>query len=96
LLANSNEQMAVLSDEGGLALNNLIGRYTKGQITDDILLCKAKSVNSTTVDRVSRPPIVLHLPCISLLLLVQPDLLWMAFSNERLSDWRVPGQVPLC
>jgi hypothetical protein len=84
LLANSNEQIAVLSDEGGLALYNLIGRYTKGQITDDILLCKAKTVNSTAVDRVSRAPIILTFPCVSLLLLVQPDLLWMAFSNERL------------
>ena len=84
LLANSNEQIAVLSDEGGLALYNMLGRYTKGIVTDDILLCKAKSVNGTTVDRLSRPPIVLRKPCVSLLLLVQPDLLRMAFGNERL------------
>jgi hypothetical protein len=84
LLANSNEQIAVLSDEGGLALYNMLGRYTKGLVTDDILLCKAKSVNGTTVDRLSRPPIILRQPCVALLLLVQPDLLRMAFSNERL------------
>jgi hypothetical protein len=84
LLANSHEQIAVLSDEGGLALYNMLGRYTKGVVTDDILLCKAKSVNATTVDRLSRPPILLRHPCVALLLLVQPDLLRMAFSNERL------------
>jgi hypothetical protein len=84
LLANSHEQIAVLSDEGGLALYNMLGRYTKGVVTDDILLCKAKSVNATTVDRLSRPPILLRRPCVALLLLVQPDLLRMAFSNERL------------
>lgn len=84
LLASSNEQMAVLSDEGGLALYNMLGRYTKGEITDDILLCKAKTVNSHAVDRVSRTPIVLSQPCVSLLLLVQPDLLYKAFSNQRL------------
>jgi hypothetical protein len=33
---------------------------------------------------VSRPPIVLHHPCVTMLLLVQPDLLQKAFSNERL------------
>ena len=84
LLANNGEQMAVLTDEGGLPLHNLLGRYTKGEITDDVLLCKAKTVNSTTVDRVSRPPIVLRHPCVTMLLLVQPDLLQKAFSNERL------------
>ena len=84
LLANNGEQMAVLTDEGGLPLHNMLGRYTKGEITDDVLLCKAKTVNSTTVDRVSRPPIVLHRPCVTMLLLVQPDLLQKAFSNERL------------
>jgi hypothetical protein len=84
LLANNSEQMAVLTDEGGLPLHNLLGRYTKGDITDDILLCKAKTGNSTSVDRVSRGPIILNHPCVTLLLLVQPDLLQKAFSNERL------------
>lgn len=84
LLTNSDEQTAVLSDEGGLALHNMLGRYTKGVVTDDILLCKAKSVNGTTVDRIGRAPIILRQPCVTLLLLVQPDLLRMAFSHERL------------
>jgi hypothetical protein len=84
LLANNGEQIAVLTDEGGLVLYNLLGRYTKGEITDDVLLCKAKTVNSTAIDRVSRPPIVLYHPCVTMLLLVQPDLLQKAFGNERL------------
>jgi replicative DNA helicase len=84
LLASSKEQIAVLTDEGGLPLYNMLGRYTKGDVTDDILLCKAKTVNSHSVDRVGRAPIVLSQPCISLLLLVQPDLLRKAFGNERL------------
>jgi hypothetical protein len=84
LLANSGEQMAVLCDEGGLVLYNMLGRYTKGDVTDDILLCKCKTVNSHAVDRVGRPPIILNQPCVSLLLLVQPDILRKALSNERL------------
>jgi hypothetical protein len=84
LLANNSEQTAVLTDEGGLALYNMLGRYTKGNITDDILLCKAKTGNGHTVDRICREPIVLHHPCVTLLLLVQPDLLYKAFDNERL------------
>ena len=84
LLAGSGEQMAVLSDEGGLTIYNMLGRYLKGDCTDDILLCKAKTVNAHAIDRVGRAPIVLSHPCVSLLLLVQPDLLQKAFSNERL------------
>jgi hypothetical protein len=84
LLASSKEQIAVLTDEGGLPLYNMLGRYTKGDVTDDILLCKAKTVNSHSVDRVGRTPIILSQPCVSLLLLVQPDLLRKAFGNERL------------
>jgi hypothetical protein len=84
LLAASGEQMAVLSDEGGMTLYNLLGRYTKGDVTDDALLCKCKTVNSHTVDRISRPPVLLEQPCVSLLLLVQPDLIRKAFGNERL------------
>src|SRR5262249_8372843 len=54
LLASSKEQISVLTDEGGLPLYNMLGRYTKGDVTDDILLCKAKTVNSHAVDRVGR------------------------------------------
>jgi hypothetical protein len=84
LLAGNNEQMAVLSDEGGTVLYNLLGRYTKGDVTDDVLLCKAKTCNGTTVDRVGRAPIVLKHPCVAMLLLTQADLLYKAFNNERL------------
>lgn len=84
LLANNGEQMAVLTDEGGLPLHNMLGRYTKGEITDDVFLCKAKTGNSTTVDRVGRSSIVLHHPLVTMLLLAQPDLVQKAFSNERL------------
>jgi hypothetical protein len=45
---------------------------------------EAKSVNGTTVDRLNREVIILQHPCVALLLLVQPDLLRIAFSNERL------------
>jgi hypothetical protein len=84
LLSRNKEQMAVLSDEGGLVIYNIIGRYTKGDITDDILLCTTKSVMGIAVDRVGRPPIILKQPCVAMLLLVQPDILERAFSNERL------------
>jgi hypothetical protein len=93
LLASSGEQMAVLSDEGGIALYNMMGRYTKGDTTDDIFLSMCKTVTSHIVDRATRPPILLKSPCVTLLLMVQPDLLNKAFADERL---RVGGFLARC
>jgi uncharacterized protein DUF3987 len=84
LLADNNEQISVLTDEGGLPLYNLLGRYTKGDMTDDILLCKAKTGNGHMVDRIGRDPVMLDNPLISLLLIAQPDIFKKAFRNERL------------
>ena len=83
-LKNNDERVAVLSDEGGIALYNLLGRYNDGNVTDDMLLCKCFSVNSHAVDRIGRGRINLKNPCITLLLIVQPDILEMAYSNTRL------------
>jgi len=93
ILASSGEQMAVLSDEGGIALYNMMGRYTKGDTTDDIFLSMCKTVTSHIVDRATRPPILLKAPCVTLLLMVQPDLLNKAFADERL---RVGGFLARC
>lgn len=84
LLANNKEQMAVLTDDGGLVIYNLLGRYTDGDVKDDILLCKAKTVSPVPIDRVGRGSILLHKPCVSMLVLTQPDLLYRLFCNERL------------
>jgi Protein of unknown function (DUF3987) len=84
LLANNKEQMAVLSDDAGLVIYNLLGRYTDGDVKDDILLSKAKTVSPVSVDRIRRGAILLHLPCLAMLLLTQPDLLYRLFNNERL------------
>jgi hypothetical protein len=83
-LKNNDERVAVISDEGSMAVYNILGRYNDGNITDDALLCKCFSVNSHGVDRLSRKRITLNQPCVALLLIVQPDILRMAFANTRL------------
>jgi replicative DNA helicase len=93
LLVTSGEQMAVLSDEGGLCLYNMMGRYTKGDMTDDIFLSMCKTVTPHIVDRVSRAPIILKHPCVTLMLMLQPDLINKAFADERL---RVGGFLCRC
>jgi Protein of unknown function (DUF3987) len=83
LLQDNDEQMSVHSDEGGIALFNIEGKYNDGGQTDDILLCSAFSGGTHKVDRISREPVILTHPRCSLLLLTQPDLLRRAFKNER-------------
>jgi Protein of unknown function (DUF3987) len=83
LLQDNDEQMSVHSDEGGVALFNIEGKYNDGGQTDDILLCSAFSGGTHKVDRISREPVILIHPRCSLLLLTQPDLLHRAFRNER-------------
>jgi hypothetical protein len=84
LLANNNEQMAILTDDGGLVIYNLLGRYTDGDVRDDVLLCKAKTVSAVPIDRVGRESVLLHQPCVAMLVLTQPDLLYKLFGNQRL------------
>lgn len=83
LLQDNDEQMSVHSDEGGVALFNIEGKYNDGGQTDDILLCSAFSGGTHKVDRISREPVILIHPRCSLLLLTQPDLPHRAFRNER-------------
>jgi hypothetical protein len=92
-LSTNREQLALLSDEGGILLQDLEGKYNAGNTSDDMLLCKAFTANSHTVDRISREKIYLKQPCVALLILLQPDLLQRAFDNER---FRVGGFLARC
>jgi hypothetical protein len=89
LLADHNEQISVISAEGGLVLHKLLGI----NIADDQLLCAGFSGDSHAVDRISRDPITLQSPCINLFLAVQPDILYRAFASERL---RLGGFLARC
>jgi hypothetical protein len=84
LLAHNREQMSVSCDEGSITLDNLLGRYNKGDATDDGLLRKGFTVNAHKIHRISRESVSLKKPCISLLLLVQENILRAAFANTRL------------
>jgi Protein of unknown function (DUF3987) len=68
----------------GLVIYNLLGRYTDGDVKDDVLLCKAKTVSAVPMDRVGRESVLLYQPCVAMLVLTQPDLLHKLFGTERL------------
>ena len=86
LLRANDEQMCVLSRDSGDVINNLLGRNHKLDSPDDSLFLKGFSLESTTVDRVGRPSIQLVEPCLTVVLLTQPDKLVRLLKNSALRD----------
>jgi hypothetical protein len=73
LMAEQNEAMAILSDEGGL-FDILAGRYSQGVPNLDLLL-QAHAGSPYRVDRGSRPSVFLESPALTLGLSPQPAVL---------------------
>jgi hypothetical protein len=75
IMHEQNQRMAVFSDEGGI-FDMLAGRYSRGVPNLDLWL-KGHSVSPVRVDRqdISRPPIVMNHPHLTVGLSPQPDVL---------------------
>jgi hypothetical protein len=84
LLSQNNEQLFLYSPDAAKALANLEGLYNKLSIPDENLFVKGFSGDPHIVHRISRPPVFLDSPCISLLWYVQPDLITRILENSRL------------
>ena len=86
LLQNNSEQLASLSPDAGSIVNNLLGRYSKLDRTDEGIYLKAFSGDYCRVDRQGRPPVVLQRPCLAALWLVQPDKIETLLAKTELTD----------
>ena len=75
MIAQNGEQLASLSADAGGIVNNLLGRYSKLDRTDEGIYLKAFSGDNCRVDRQGREPVLLQRPCLAALWLVQPDKL---------------------
>ena len=72
-MAEQNERIALLSDEGGI-FEVLAGRYNKGVPNLDLFL-QAHSGSPVRVDRGSRPPVMMQNPALTVGISPQPDVL---------------------
>jgi hypothetical protein len=72
-MADNAEQMAIVSDEGGI-FDILAGRYSNGVPNLDLFL-QSHAGSPVRVDRGSRPAVVMENPALTMVLSVQPDLL---------------------
>ncbi len=79
LATQPGEALALMTAEGRGALSNILGRYTKGDATDEDAYCACFSGTPINQQRRTKAPIDLRRPCLTLLLMVQPDV-WTRLS----------------
>ncbi len=80
MLAEQNERMAILSDEGGI-FDLMAGRYSNGIPNLDVWL-KSHSGSPIRVDRGCRPPVDCRHPALTIVISPQPDVLRGLASKE--------------
>lgn len=73
--------LAVVSTDARPVFKNLMGRYRQGATEEDALI-KGWTGDRILVDRISRAPLWVDDPCLSMCLMVQPDLFSKVFLNE--------------
>lgn len=73
IMASNSEKMAILSDEGGI-FETFAGRYSSGVANLDVAL-KAHCGSSVTINRQHQIPIQLELPCLTIGVAVQPEVI---------------------
>jgi len=96
MLAQNQEQLASLSPDAGDIVNNLLGRYSKLDRTDEGIYLKAFSGDNYRVDRIGREPVLLQRPCLAALWLVQPDKLETLLEKSELTDGGLIPRLLVC
>ncbi|MCW5552651.1 MAG: DUF3987 domain-containing protein [Verrucomicrobiae bacterium] len=96
MLAHNQEQLASLSPDAGAIVNNLLGRYSKLDRTDEGIYLKAFSGDNCRVDRQGREPVLIQRPCLTAHWLVQPDKLETLLAKAELTDGGMIPRLLVC
>ena len=97
LLAANGETLASVSPDAGAIVNNLLGRYSKLDRTDESVYLKAYSGDFLRVDRQKNPePVLLKSPCLAALWLTQPDKLETLLGKKELTDGGLIPRLLVC
>jgi hypothetical protein len=88
-LSSFDGSLILFSTDAGKVLSNLHGRYNatkhSGPLREDTFFLKGYSVESFVIDRVSKSQSIEE-PCLTALLLIQPNKLKILFGDEGLCD----------
>jgi len=96
LLSKRGECLVSLSPDAGAIVNNLLGRYSKLDRTDEGIYLKAYSGDYCRIDRIGREPVVLHAPCLAVLWLTQPDKVETLLAERSLTDGGLIPRLLIC
>ena len=96
LLSKRGECLASLSPDAGAIVNNLLGRYSKLDRTDESIYLKAYSGDYCRIDRIGREPVLLRAPCLAVLWLTQPDKVETLLAERSLTDGGLIPRFDIC
>lgn len=97
LLMLNREQLASLSPDAGAIVNNLLGRYSKLDRTDETIYLKAYSGDYCRVDRQKTPePVILRSPCLAALWLTQADKVETLLAERGLTEGGLIPRLLIC
>ena len=96
MLSRPGETLFSVSSDAGAVVNNLLGRYSKGDRTDESIYLKAWTGERVKVDRLGRESVLLERPCLAALWCVQPDKVDALLSVQALSDGGLLPRLLVC
>jgi len=97
LLAANSETLASISPDAGAIVNNLLGRYSNLDRTDESVYLKAFSGDFLRVDRQKNPePVLLKSPCLTALWLTQREKLETLLGKKELTDGGLIPRLLVC
>jgi hypothetical protein len=76
--------------------DNLLGRNNPGKMADDSIYLQAFSGDSVIVDRQSRETLILRVPCLTLVWLVQPDIVDKLLAEAALQTGGFLARLLMC
>jgi len=76
--------------------DNLLGRNNPGKMADDSIYLQAYSGDAVIVDRQSRETLILRAPCLTLLWLVQPDIVEKLLAEAALQTGGFLARLLMC
>ncbi len=90
------QALASLSPEGRGVIDVLMGKYGKGQESDEDLYLSAYSGEPVKVSRVGRSPVNLSTPCLAVLWLIQPDKARKLTESEAITESGLLPRFLIC
>jgi replicative DNA helicase len=96
LLSKNRECITSISSDAGVIINNLLGRYSKLDRTDEAIYLKGWTGEYHRVDRIGRDSIALTRPWISALWLVQPDKIATLLETQALVEGGLLPRLLIC